>query len=382
MKRYLVAGAGFSGAVIARALAEAGLQVLVAEEKPHPGGHCHTERHAVTGVMVHRYGAHIFHTGNDAVWDYVCRFAEMMPYQHRVRVTARGRVHSFPINLLTLNQLWGTSFTPAEARAHLEGLREPCEAPENFEEQALALVGRDIYETFFRGYTEKQWGVDATRLPASILTRLPLRLSYDDTYFHHPRQGIPRDGYTALVAAILDHPGIELRLGCAAETLTEEFAHLFWTGPIDRYFGHRLGWLRYRSLRFEEMVAEGDIQGVPVMNHTDADVPYTRIIEHRWFAPWEMDGFSHSVAHVEYPMPCGPGDTPFYPVRLVDDQAMLRDYARLAEASGGVSFLGRLATYAYIDMDAAIERAMEMAEAALAAIRDGRAPPVFSRPVV
>lgn len=381
MARYLVAGAGFSGAVLARELAEAGHAVLVSEEKPHPGGHCHTERCPRTGIMVHRYGAHIFHTANDRVWDYVTRFAEMMPYQHRVRVRAAGRVHSFPLNLLTLNQLWGTQLSPAEAADRLAVLAEPVAEPANFEEQALSMVGREIYETFFRGYTEKQWGVPATRLPASVLKRLPIRLSYDDTYFHHPRQGIPREGYTALIAAILDHPGIELRLGCRAEDVSEDIAHTFWTGPIDRYFGHRAGRLGYRSLRFHEIEQSGDIQGVAVMNYCDADIPFTRVIEHRWFAPWEMAAFDRSVAHVEYPMPCGPEDTPFYPIRLVDDRRTLAAYADLAAGAEGVSFIGRLATYAYIDMDVAVARALEMAGVALAAIAEGRPPPVTARPL-
>ncbi len=362
--------------------------MLVVDERDHVAGNCHTDRCPQTGVLVHRYGAHIFHTANDRVWNYVTGFAEMMPYRHRVRAKARGQVFSFPINLLTLNQLFGAQFSPAEARAHLAGLVEEIAEPANFEEQALSMVGREVYETFLKGYTEKQWGVHPTRLPASVLKRLPLRFSYDDGYYHDARQAMPREGYTPLVEAILAHENIELRLGCRAEDVTggdstsEAFAHVFWTGPIDRYFGHRAGRLGYRSLKFHEFVQDGDIQGVPVMNHCDAGVPFTRVIEHRWFAPWEMDRFDRSVAHVEYPAACGPEDIPYYPIRLVDEKRMLAEYVAMAGAAEGVSFLGRLGTYAYIDMDQAIERALEMADAALAAIREGRAPPVFARPVL
>ncbi|MBN8893120.1 MAG: UDP-galactopyranose mutase [Rhodospirillales bacterium 70-18] len=378
MSRICIVGAGFSGAVLARTLAEAGHRVLVLDERPHVAGNCHTERDPPTGIMVHRYGPHIFHTRHVRVWDYVNRFATMMPYVNRVKATVGGRVYSLPINLHTINQFFGTALRPAEARDFLAGKRRHDIAqPASFEEQALAMVGPELYHAFFRGYTRKQWGIDPRDLPASILKRLPMRFSYDDNYFSDPFQALPRHGYTALVAAILDAPGVELRLGCRFEELAEPFRHVFYSGPIDRYFGCRLGRLRYRTLDFEAFRTSGDYQGTAVMNYCDEAVPYTRISEAKHFAPWEAGQFADTICHREYSRECLAADTPYYPVRLVHDQATLADYVALARQTEGVSFVGRLGTYRYLDMDATIHEALAAGEAAVRMLAEGARLPAF-----
>ena len=266
--RALIVGAGFTGAVVARALADAGFPALVIDERSHVAGNCHTERDQRTGVLLHRYGPHIFHTDNDRVWQYVSRFAEMKPYANRVKAVVRGRVYSLPINLHTINQFFGTMFSPDEARAFIESRREKgITDPQTFEQQALSMVGREIYEAFFLGYTRKQWNVDPSQLPASILKRLPLRFNYDDNYFSHRYQGMPAKGYTELVQSILRHQLIETRIGCAFEGLngSERFRHIVYSGPLDRYFGFAHGRLGYRTLDFDAEYRVGDAQGTAVI---------------------------------------------------------------------------------------------------------------------
>jgi UDP-galactopyranose mutase len=365
-KRFCCVGAGLSGAVIARAFAEAGQAVRVVDERPHLAGNCHTERDSGTGIMIHRYGPHVFHTADAEVWDYVQRFAEMKPFINRVKATVSGHVYSFPVNLLTINQFFAKALSPREAHAFLATLvRADIESPENFEEQALRFVGDALYRAFFRGYTRKQWGMEPTALPASILKRLPLRFNYDDNYFSHPYQGVPADGYTDLVRRILDHPAIDLVLSRPFEQETERFAHVFWSGPIDRWFGYRAGRLGYRTLDFEREEVEGDFQGTAVMNYCDEDVPYTRISEHKYFAPWEQDRFPRSVAFREYSRACGIHDTPYYPIRLVREQAQLHAYVAMARETAEVTFVGRLGTYRYLDMDVTIREALDTARSAL-----------------
>lgn len=358
-------GAGFSGAVIARELAEAGFNCLVIDERPHIAGNCHTERDPETGVLVHRYGPHIFHTADERVWDYINRFGEMMPYVNRVKATARGRVYLLPINLHTINQFYGTTMSPAEAQAFIESkARLDIADPQSFEEQALRFVGPELYETFFRGYTLKQWGIDPARLPASILKRLPLRFNYDDNYFNHPHQGMPREGYSKIVETILDHPRIELRLKASWETQSEDFEHVFYSGPLDRYFGYDLGRLGYRTLDFEAERAEGDFQGCAVMNHPDPETPFTRISEHKHFSPWEEH--EKTIVFREYSRYCGPDDVPYYPIRLLDEKKLLTRYEARAARVEGVTFVGRLGTYQYLDMDVTIGRALDAAQDFLA----------------
>ena len=375
--RYCVVGAGFSGAVIARALAEHGHSVLVVDERDHVAGNCHTARDAETGVMTHVYGPHIFHTANERVWSYINSFGAMRPYHHRVRAIAAGAAYSLPVNLLTINQFYRQTLGPQEARGFVASRAASIEAPANFEEQALAMVGPELYRAFFRGYTRKQWGVDPAALPASILKRLPLRFSYDDGYFEHPHQAIPEGGYTEIVAAILKAPGVEVRLGARFEELDEPFAHVVYSGPIDRYFNHTFGRLGYRTLDFEVFRCAGDFQGTAVLNYCDEHVPYTRVTEHKHFAPWERHKFAATICHREYSRQCGPSDMPYYPIRLAGEEAMLRKYVERAQATPGVTFVGRLGSYRYLDMDVTIAEALDAADKMNALIRDGAAIPAF-----
>lgn len=362
MRRIGIVGSGLTGAVIARELAEKGYKCLVADERAQCGGNCHTRRDADTGVMVHIYGPHIFHTKDQAVWDYVRRFCDMMPYVNRVKAVAGGQVYGLPINLHTINQFFQTVLSPAKARQLLaRKSRADIAVPRNFEEQALKFVGEELYRAFFEGYTRKQWGVDPKELPASILQRLPVRFTYDDNYFSHPFQGIPKDGYTALIEAILAHENIEVSLGRPFEAVSESFAHVFYSGPLDRYFGYDSGRLTYRTLDFETIRADGDFQGTAVINYPDRDVPFTRCIEHKFFAPWECATFARTVVYREYSRACGEGDIPYYPVRLVAAQALLEHYEARARAEPHVTFVGRLGTYQYLDMDRAVANALEAA---------------------
>ncbi|MEY3452605.1 MAG: UDP-galactopyranose mutase [Ilumatobacteraceae bacterium] len=371
-----VVGAGFSGAVVARELAEAGHSIEVFESRDHVAGNCHTRRHE-SGVMVHVYGPHIFHTQHERVWNYVRRFATFKPYRHRVRAMVGEKAFQMPMNLGLINSFFGTTFTPAEAEAFVATKADATITnPTSFEDQALRLVGRELYEAFFAGYTRKQWGVDPKELPASILARLPLRFTDDDSYFSHPYQGIPEHGYTAIVEAILDHPNISVSLSTRiSRAELRSYDHVFWSGPIDAYFDHQYGRLGYRTLDFTPEVVDGDYQGCPVVNYCDAEVPYTRITEHKHFAPWE----SHdtSVIYREYSRLCGDDDVPYYPIRLVKEKAQLVDYVQLARDERGVTFLGRLGTYRYLDMDVTINEALTVADAAKQAFADGACPPAF-----
>jgi len=376
--RFAVAGAGFSGAVIARQLAEAGHDVVVFETRDHVAGNCHTERDPLTGVMVHRYGPHIFHTGDERVWSYVNRFGTMMPFNHRVRTTVQGRVYLLPVNLLTINQLFGTTLGPDDAQAFIAAQADSSIGePRNFEEQALKFMGRRLYEAFFLGYTRKQWGLSPTEIPASVLRRLPLRFSYEDSYFNHPHQAIPRDGYTAVVAAILDHPRVEVALSTPYDAAERRgFDHSVWSGPLDAWFSHRYGRLGYRTLDFEEIRASGDHLGCAVMNYGDLEVPYTRVAEHKHFAPWE--DHAGTVCFRETSRLAGEDDTPYYPIRLADDKSVLRQYLDAARAERGVTFVGRLGTYRYLDMDVTIAEALAAADGILDAVaHDGPIPSLF-----
>lgn len=382
MGEICAVGAGFSGAVIARSLAEAGHQVTVFDARDHVAGNCHTERDAESGVMVHRYGPHIFHTDNERVWAYLQQFTQFMPYTNRVKTTSGGKVYSLPINLLTINQFFGKAMSPAQAQAFIEEQADlSIEDPQTFEEQALRFVGRDLYEAFFKGYTQKQWGCSPTQLPASILKRLPLRFNYDDNYFFHKYQGMPRDGYTAIVEKILDHPGISVKLQTSfSRSQVGDYDHVFYSGPVDGYFDYELGRLGYRTLDFKEIRAEGDYQGCAVMNYGDESVPYTRIAEHKHFSPWEEH--EKTVCFEEYSRACEEGDIPYYPIRLTEEQAMLRDYVQRARDEQGISFVGRLGTYRYLDMDVTIAEALEAADRFLT-LREqgGKIPSFFVEPI-
>jgi len=376
--KLLVVGAGLSGAVIGRKLAEAGHFVTLCEARDHVAGNCHTKRDPDTGVMVHVYGPHIFHTDDTEVWDYVNRFETFLPYKNQVKTTARGQVFSLPINLHTINQFYGMTMRPDEARAFIATQADnSITDPQNFEEQALSLIGPDLYEAFFKNYTLKQWGILPSALPASILKRLPVRFNYDDNYFFHQFQGMPQNGYTAMVERILDHERIELHLNTTiTRDQTGGYDHVFYAGPLDGWFDHRLGRLGYRTLDFERFTHEGDYQGCAVMNYGDADIPHTRITEHKHFAPWETH--AASVLYRETSRACAPDDIPYYPIRLVAEKALLSDYITLATAETGITFMGRLGTYRYLDMDVTIREALDTASLFL---KDGTAPAFVHAPL-
>lgn len=372
----LIVGAGFSGAVIARQLAESGRSCLVVDSREHIAGNCHTER--VHGVMVHRYGPHIFHTNRRDVWEYINNFGEFVPYIHRVKATTDDGIFSLPINLLTLNQFFGRAMNPREAVKFLDDLTNVYgRDPRTFEEQGLSSIGRRLYESFFEGYTAKQWGRSPSELPASILKRLPVRFSYDDNYFSHPFQGIPVDGYTKVVERMLTHDKIRVETGMRINRdHLVDFRHCFWTAPLDSFFDYSLGRLPYRTLRFEEEHHEGDYQGCAQMNYCSSKVPYTRVTEHKHFAPWE--DHSNTVIFREYSDECGHHDEPYYPVRLASEVELLTEYVRMSKESKGVTFVGRLATYRYLDMDVTIHEALSASRDYFDAVAAGDTPLKFS----
>lgn len=379
MKRIAIAGAGFSGAVIAHELAKTGrYQIDVFETRDHVAGNCHSARDAETGVMVHVYGPHIFHTSNEKVWNYVQQFDEFMPFTNRVKAVTNGRVFSLPINLLTINQFFGKTLSPNEAKAFLETIGDSSITnPQTFEEQALRFVGRDLYEAFFKGYTMKQWGMHPSELPASILKRLPVRYNYDDNYYASTFQGMPKNGYTHIVEKMLDHKNIKVHLKSKIDRPSaREYDHLFYSGPIDGWFGHSEGRLGYRTLDFVEERAVGDYQGNAVINYGDVDVPWTRISEHKHFSPWESH--EKTIIFKEHSRLCGETDTPYYPIRLINEKALLGQYVEMAKQESKVTFIGRLGTYRYLDMHVTIAEALDTVQQYLDAEASGVAMAAFS----
>lgn len=357
--KFAIVGAGFTGAVLAHELAKFGHTIEVFESRSHVAGNCYSERDEKTGVMLHKYGPHIFHTDNEQVWQYVNKFTEFMPYINRVKTTSQGRVFSLPINLHTINQYFNKTLNPTEAKEFIQSIADnSIEEPKSFEDQALKFVGKDLYEAFFKGYTLKQWGCSPTELPASILKRLPVRFNYDDNYFNHKYQGMPKDGYTPIVEKMLAQSGITLYLNTSFDQARiDEFDHVFYTGPIDAWFKYEEGRLGYRTLDFVREDHKGDYQGCAVMNYGDQTVPYTRISEHKHFSPWEQH--DDTVIFKEYSRECSEHDIPYYPIRLVNEKAMLNTYLEKARTQSKVSFLGRLGTYRYLDMDVTIAEALQ-----------------------
>jgi|TARA_R110001606_G_scaffold398228_2_gene576766 UDP-galactopyranose mutase len=355
---FAIVGAGFTGAVLAKELAEAGHTIEVFESRDHVAGNCYSERDENSNIMIHKYGPHIFHTDNQEVWDYVNRYADFMPYINRVKTTSQGRVFSLPINLHTINQYFNKTLNPIEAQTFIKSIaNDNIKTPQSFEEQALKFVGKDLYEAFFKGYTVKQWGVDPKELPASILKRLPVRFNYNDNYFNHKFQGMPKEGYTSIVKKILDHPNIKIHLNVTFQKeKRNNFDHVFYSGPLDAWFEYSEGRLGYRTLDFVREDHSSDYQGCAVMNYGDQNVPYTRISEHKHFSPWEHH--DKTVVFKEYSRTCTESDIPYYPIRLVNEKEMLNVYIEKAKNESCVSFLGRLGTYRYLDMDVTIAEAL------------------------
>lgn len=377
-KRILIVGAGFSGAVIGRQLAEEGHNIHIIDQREHIGGNSYDARDENTGVMVHIYGPHIFHTDNETVWNYVNKHAQMMPYINRVKATVNGQVFSLPINLHTINQFFNKTCSPDEAKKLIaEKGDSSIKEPLTFEDQALRFIGRELYEAFFKGYTIKQWGMQPAELPASILKRLPVRFNYDDNYFNHKFQGMPKFGYTKMVESILEHENITVELGRVFENSDRQnYDHIFYSGPLDAFYSYQYGRLGYRTLDFEKFTYDGDFQGCAVMNYCSVDVPYTRITEHKYFSPWE----SHegSVCYKEYSRACGENDIPYYPIRQLGEMELLQKYISLAEKENDITFVGRLGTYRYLDMDVTIAEALKTAEQYLTSVLHGKVMPVFT----
>ena len=377
-KNILIVGAGFSGVVIARQLAEQGHHIRIIDQRDHIGGNSYDARDPQTDVMVHVYGPHIFHTDNETVWNYVTQHAEMMPYVNRVKATVNGQVFSLPINLHTINQFFAKTCSPDEARALIaEKGDSSILEPKTFEEQALRFIGKELYEAFFKGYTIKQWGMEPSQLPASILKRLPVRFNYDDNYFNHRFQGMPKLGYTKMIESIANHENItiELQQSFNAEE-REQYDHVFYSGPLDAFYSYQYVRLGYRTLDFEKFTWQGDYQGCAVMNYCSLDVPYTRITEHKYFSPWE----SHegSVCYKEYSRECGEKDIPYYPIRQMGEMALLDKYLTLAENEKNMTFVGRLGTYRYLDMDVTIAEALNTADKYLSSLSSNESMPVFT----
>ncbi|WP_179404318.1 UDP-galactopyranose mutase [Burkholderia guangdongensis] len=377
MQKIGIVGAGFSGAVIAYRLAAQGYSVDVFDSRPHVAGNCHSERDADTGVMVHVYGPHIFHTSNERVWNFVNEFDEFMPFVNRVKAIVKGRVYTLPISLLTINQFFGKTFSPAEAREFMESIGDKSIVePRTFEEQALRFVGRELYEAFFYGYTKKQWGMEPSQLPASILKRLPVRFNYDDNYYNSAFQGMPKNGYTYIVEKLLDHPNIRVHLNARFDRkMAADYDHVFYSGPIDGWFGFTEGRLGYRTLDFVTERHDGDYQGNAVINYCDAEVPWTRISEHKHFSPWESH--ERTLIFKEHSRLCGENDVPYYPIRLADEKTLLARYIDIAKKEEKITFIGRLGTYRYLDMHVTIQEALETADRFLAARDKGEAMPAF-----
>ena len=358
---YLVVGSGLFGAVFAQRANAAGKKVLVVEKRPHIAGNVYTEE--MEGINVHKYGAHIFHTNNKEVWDYITQFAEFNRFTNSPVANYKGELYSLPFNMYTFNKMWGV-VTPEEAAAKIEEQKKEAgiENPQNLEEQAISLVGRDIFEKLVKGYTEKQWGRDCKDLPAFIIKRLPVRLTFDNNYFNALYQGIPMGGYTKMVSRLLD--GVEVRLNVDYLKCKEELDALadkvVFTGAIDEYFDYKLGALEYRSVRFETEVLDiPNFQGNAAVNYTDRETPWTRIIEHKWF---EFGTQPKTVISREYSSEWKLGDEPYYPVNDEKNEMLYQQYKELAKDEKNIIFGGRLGEYKYYDMDAVIASALQLCE--------------------
>lgn len=366
MYDYLIVGAGLYGAVFAHEMKARGKKVLVIDRRAHIAGNVYTEN--IEGIHVHQYGAHIFHTNNKKVWNYITQFAEFNRFTNSPVANYKGKLYSLPFNMYTFNQMWGV-VTPEEASAEIERQRrEITGEPKNLEEQAISLVGRDIYEKLIKGYTEKQWGRDCRELPAFIIRRLPVRLTFDNNYFNALYQGIPVGGYTKMVANLLE--GIEVRLNTDYLEHKDELDALaqkvVYTGAIDAYFGYQLGHLEYRSVRFEtELLDQPNFQGNAAVNYTDRETPWTRIIEHKWFEFGRDDEgreLPKTIISREYSSEWKPGNEPYYPVNDEKNGELYARYKERAQGEKKVIFGGRLGEYKYYDMDAVIGAALERAE--------------------
>jgi UDP-galactopyranose mutase len=355
---YLIVGAGFAGSVLAERLAsQHGARVLLVDRRPHVGGNAYDEPNA-DGILYHKYGPHIFHTNSEAVVDYLSQFTDWRPYEHRVRAVVRDRVVPIPINRTTLNQLFDLDLeTDEEAADYLASRAEPVDDIRTSEDVVVNAVGRELYELFFRGYTRKQWGLDPSELDKQVTSRIPTRTNTDDRYFSDTFQAMPLEGYTAMFEKMLDHPLIEKRLGTDFRDLRDQAhelaEHIIYTGPIDEYFGYRFGRLPYRSLKFDhQTLNQEQFQPVAVVNYPSEGVPYTRISEYK-----HLTGQEAPVTTITYEYPSAEGD-PYYPIPRPENQELFKRYEALADSTDNVTFVGRLATYRYYNMDQIVGQAL------------------------
>ncbi len=377
---FMIVGAGLTGSVIARLLAESGFQCQVIEKDNHVAGNCHTERDAVTGILKHQFGPRTLHSDNNNVWKFIETFSPVHPYSHKKKAWVKGKAYSFPINIETINNFFGVQLNEHEVAQFLKekGSAYYTEVPANFEEAALSSLGLQLYEGFFKGYTKKQWGRDPKTIPASVFGRLPIHFKNESNVYHHKRQGQPIGGYTKLVEKILAHKNIRVEMNrrFSRDMFTRDFSHLFYSGPLDEYFEYAYGQLPYRSLRFEHDIRRGTFQNCGTENYCDEDIPYTRIVEHKHFWPWEAFP-DDTVITYEYSFECSRGDRPFYPIHLSDRNVLYEKYVQRAKKETCVSFVGRLGTYRYINMDEAIEQAMLAAAITISNIRSSKEIPAF-----
>ena len=369
----IVVGSGFFGLTVAeRAATQFGKRVIILDRRDHLGGNAYSEREPETGIEVHRYGAHLFHTSNKRVWDYVNQFTAFTGYRHTVWSIYSGRVYPMPVNLGTISEYFGRAFTPDEAREVIAEEAKEIDGANaaNLEEKAISLIGRSLYEAFIRGYTKKQWQTDPTELPAEVITRLPVRYTFDNRYFNDTYEGLPVDGYTAWLEKMADHPNIEVRLNTDFFDVRAQIpagTPIVYTGPLDRYFDNSEGELGWRTLDFtQEVLPVGNFQGTSVMNYADEDVPYTRIHEFKHFHPERESPADKTVIVKEYSRSAGPGDEPYYPINTPEDRRRLLAYRELAAQEKDVLFGGRLGTYKYLDMHMAIGSALSLVDNRLA----------------
>jgi UDP-galactopyranose mutase len=375
---FLIVGAGLSGAVLADYLAtKLDCHITIIDRRSHIGGNCYTYFDPSSGVNIHAYGAHIFNSPDQQVNDFWRSRICMNDYRHSVKANVNSSgIYQLPINLHTINQFFCKTFTPHEARAFLQQVQVPIMQPRNFEEQALSMMGRELYEAFIEGYTYKQWGVEPALLPASIIKRLPIRFNYDDNYYHSATVAMPASGYTPLFQSLLSHPNIECHLETEFNaSLVTDFDHVFYSGCIDEFFGYCEGRLGYRTVYWENHIGNGDYQGCSVMNYPSRSHPYTRIIEHKHFTPWQ----AHDLTYVsyEYSKETQLDDIPYYPKRLDHDLQLLSHYQSLANSQAKVTFLGRLGTYRYLDMWKVTREALDLAALFVNTFSTGSAAPVF-----
>ena len=362
MKKILIIGSGLAGSVFANLLAKTNkFEIKIIDKRNHIGGNCYTYKDQITGINIHAYGAHIFHTNDEYVWNFINKFTKFNDYKHKVKSNSFNKIYSLPINLHTINQYYGTIFNSKEAEEFIKKIANEDKKrfniiePKNFEEQAISMIGNSLYNVFFKFYTIKQWERDPKTLPASILKRLPLRFNYNDTYFHNAKfQGIPENGYTEIFEKLLDNKNIKIELNTNYLVYkNEKFDYIIYTGPIDEYYDYKFGKLEYRTIYFQNEIHDGDYQGTSVINYTDLDYPWTRIIEHKYFDTINKNKFKQTFISKEYSKE-DDGTNPYYPIRDEKNLNIFRQYKSLADSEENTIFVGRLAQYQYYDMDQVI----------------------------